>query len=150
MNDDETRAARAGGAAIRRLDALGLNRGSTGNLSHRCARDGVDGMLITPTGMGADDLRAQDMVWMGVDGTVAGRLAAVVGMAFPPGRATRRADLQAVVHTHSVNATALACLERELPPFHYMVAVAGADTVPCTPVPHLRQRGACRAPWRRP
>ena len=45
----------------------------------------------------------------------------------------RRADLQAVVHTHSVNATALACLERELPPFHYMVAVAGSDTIPCTP-----------------
>jgi L-fuculose-phosphate aldolase len=38
-----------------------------------------------------------------------------------------------VVHTHSVHATALACLERELPPFHYMVAVAGTDTIPCTP-----------------
>jgi L-fuculose-phosphate aldolase len=45
----------------------------------------------------------------------------------------RRADLQAVVHTHSVNATALACLERELPPIHYMVAVAGSDTIPCVP-----------------
>ena len=41
--------------------------------------------------------------------------------------------MQAVVHTHSVNATALACLERELPAFHYMVAVAGGDSVPCTP-----------------
>ena len=34
---------------------------------------------------------------------------------------------------HSVHATALACLRRELPPFHYMVAIAGGDDVPCTP-----------------
>ena len=39
----------------------------------------------------------------------------------------------AVVHTHSVHATALACLRRGLPAFHYMVAVAGGDTVPCVP-----------------
>ena len=32
--------------AMQRLDALGLNRGSTGNLSLRCARDGHPGMLI--------------------------------------------------------------------------------------------------------
>jgi L-fuculose-phosphate aldolase len=43
-----------------------------------------------------------------------------------------RPDLNAVVHTHSVNATALACLERALPAFHYMVAVAGGNDVPCT------------------
>ena len=42
-------------------------------------------------------------------------------------------DLHAVVHTHSVHATALACLRRELPAFHYMVAVAGGDSVPCVP-----------------
>jgi len=119
--------------AIRRLDALGLNRGSTGNLSHRCARGGVDGMLITPTGMGAEELRAQDMVWVGVDGSVHGDWEPSSEWHFHQAVLARRADLQAVVHTHSVHATALACLERALPPFHYMVAVAGTDTVPCTP-----------------
>jgi L-fuculose-phosphate aldolase len=44
-----------------------------------------------------------------------------------------RADLHAVVHVHSVHATALACLRRPLPAFHYMVAVAGGDSVPCVP-----------------
>jgi L-fuculose-phosphate aldolase len=34
---------------------------------------------------------------------------------------------------HSPHATALACLRRGLPAFHYMVAVAGGDNVPCTP-----------------
>ena len=55
-------------AAVRRLDALGMNRGSTGNVSLRSG----EGMLITPTGMGADDLRPQDLVWMGFDGTLQG------------------------------------------------------------------------------
>ena len=44
-----------------------------------------------------------------------------------------RPDLHAVVHMHSPHATALACQRRRLPPFHYMVAVAGGDDVPCTP-----------------
>ncbi len=43
-------------AALRRLDALGMNRGSTGNVSHRSARG--EGVWITPTGMGADEIGA--------------------------------------------------------------------------------------------
>jgi L-fuculose-phosphate aldolase len=38
-----------------------------------------------------------------------------------------------VLHTHSTHAAALACLRRELPAFHYMVAIAGGDNVPCVP-----------------
>jgi L-fuculose-phosphate aldolase len=41
--------------------------------------------------------------------------------------------LNAIVHTHSVHAAALACLRRPLPSFHYMVAVAGGHDVPCVP-----------------
>ena len=41
-------------AAVRRMDELGMNRGSTGNLSVRAGA----GMLITPTGMSADELAA--------------------------------------------------------------------------------------------
>jgi L-fuculose-phosphate aldolase len=130
---DETTLREQAVQAIRKLDALGLNRGSTGNLSLRCAHEGVDGMLITPTGMGADDLRAQDMVWVGFDGAVQGDWLPSSEWHFHQAILARRADLQAVVHTHSINATAVACLERELPPFHYMVAVAGTDTIPCAP-----------------
>jgi L-fuculose-phosphate aldolase len=133
MNGDENTLREQAVHAIRKLDALGLNRSSTGNLSLRCARGGVDGMLITPTGMGADDLRAQDMVWVGFDGIVQGDWLPSSEWHFHEAILQRRADLKAVVHTHSVNATALACLERELPPFHYMVAVAGTATIPCVP-----------------
>ena len=116
-------------AAVQRLDALGMNRGSTGNVS---ARWGA-GMLITPTGMGAEDLRAQDLVWLGWDGTVQGDWKPSSEWHFHQATYLARADLHAVVHTHSTHATALACLRRPLPAFHYMVAVAGGDSVPLVP-----------------
>jgi L-fuculose-phosphate aldolase len=116
-------------AAVCKLDALGMNRGSTGNVSLRHAQ----GMLITPTGMGADDLRPQDMVWLGWDGTQRGQWQPSSEWHFHQAIYRARPDLNAVVHTHSVHAAALACLRRPLPSFHYMVAVAGGDDVPCVP-----------------
>jgi L-fuculose-phosphate aldolase len=120
-------------SAIRKLDALGMNRGSTGNLSLRFSQSGQGGMLITPTGMGADDLRPQDMVWRGWDGTLRGDWQPSSEWHFHQAIYLARPDLQAIVHTHSTYAAALACLRRELPPFHYMIAVAGGDSVPCVP-----------------
>ncbi len=116
-------------AALRRLDTLGMNRGSTGNLSLRSG----DGMLITPTGMGADALRPQDLVWLGHDGTLRGDWQPSSEWHFHRAVYAARPDLQAIVHAHPVHATALACLRRDLPAFHYMVAVAGGDSVPCVP-----------------
>lgn len=116
-------------ATVRRLDSLGLNRGSTGNVS---VRGGAGGYWITPTGMGAE-IGADDLVWMGDDGSVRGAWQPSSEAPFHRAVYQARADLQAVVHAHSVHATALACLRRPLPAFHYMVAVAGGDSVPCVP-----------------
>lgn len=120
-------------AAVRRLDALGMNRGSTGNASQRWTVGGVDGMLITPTGMGAEELQPADLVWVGVDGVVTGAWQPSSEWHFHQAVYRARPELQAVVHTHSTHATALACLDRALPAFHYMVAVAGGDDVPLVP-----------------
>ncbi len=116
-------------AAVRRLDALGMNRGSTGNLSVRWG----EGMLITPTGMGAEDLTAHDLVWQGWDGSQIGPWKPSSEWHFHQAAYLQRPDLNAVVHTHSTHAAALACLRRPLPAFHYMVAVAGGDSVPLVP-----------------
>ncbi len=133
MSSEETLLREQAVAAVRRLDALGMNRGSTGNLSQRWAHDGQPGMLITPTGMGADDLQAADLVWQGEDGQQHGLWQPSSEWHFHQAIYRARPDLHAVVHSHSVHATALACLRRGLPPFHYMVAVAGGDSVPLTP-----------------
>ena len=132
-NSNSDRARHDAVATIQRLDALGMNRGSTGNLSLRHAHEGRPGMLITPTGMGGADLRPQDLVWVGDDGSQVGDWQASSEWHFHQAVYRQRADLHAVLHTHSVNATALACLNRPLPAFHYMVAVAGGDSVPITP-----------------
>jgi L-fuculose-phosphate aldolase len=113
-------------------------------------------MLITPTGMGADGLRPQDLVWVGSDGTVRGDWKPSSEWHFHQAAYQARPDLHAVVHTHSTHAAALACLRRPLPAFHYMVAVAGGNDVPLVPyftfgtpelsegVAHaLQQRNAC-------
>jgi L-fuculose-phosphate aldolase len=115
--------------AIQRLDARGLNRGSTGNASMRNG----SGMLITPTGMGADGLTPQDLPFVAWGGTTRGRWKPSSEWHFHEAIYKARPDVQAVVHTHSSHATALACLRRPLPAFHYMVAVAGGDTVPLVP-----------------
>ena len=116
-------------AALQRLDALGLNRGSTGNLSHRLG----EGMLITPTGMGAADCGPGDLVWLGFDGRRRGAWQPSSEWHFHQALYAARPELHAVVHTHPTHATALACLRRPLPAFHYMVAVAGGDDVRCAP-----------------
>jgi len=116
-------------AALVELDARGLNRGSSGNLSHRFD----EGMLITPTGMGAGEIAADDLVWLGFDGSVRGRLKPSSEWHFHAALYRARPELNAVVHTHASHATALACLRRELPAFHYMVAIAGGDNVRCAP-----------------
>jgi len=120
-------------AAVQRLDVLGLNRGSTGNLSLRAVRAGAGGCWITPSGLGAAGLGVEDLVWLGDDGQVDGRWQPSSEAPFHRAIYAARADLHAVVHVHAVHATALACLRRPLPAFHYMVAVAGGDDVPCVP-----------------
>mgnify|MGYP000106068993 CR=1 FL=1 len=41
------------------------------------------------------------------------------------------ADAGAIVHCHSRYATTLASMRKAIPPYHYMVAVAGGDDIPC-------------------
>ena len=110
-----------------KLDAQGLNRGASGNLSARYG----EGMLITPSGMGAEGLTEDDIVFVHMDGTVRGRWQPSSEWLFHRDILAQRGEVGAVVHTHSVAATALACLRRDIPPFHYMIALVGGDTIRC-------------------
>jgi L-fuculose-phosphate aldolase len=120
-------------AATRRMDTLGLNRGTTGNLSVRASAATGGGMWITPTGMDPAELGVDELVRVGEDGAAHGDWEPSSEWPFHRAIYRVRPDLHAVVHAHCVNATAVACLRQPLPAFHYMVAVAGGDSVPCTP-----------------
>jgi L-fuculose-phosphate aldolase len=114
-------------ATARAMNACGINRGSAGNVSARCA----GGFLITPTGMAYDTCTAADMVKVGAGGTASGRRKPSSEWRFHHDIYAARPEAGAVVHTHSPFATALACQGMGVPAFHYMVARFGGADVRC-------------------
>lgn len=116
-------------AACRQLEVSGLNRGTTGNIS--CRED--DRFLITPSGVPVDAMTEAGIVAMGFDGKVIGDGKPSSEWHFHRDILQQRPDVQAIVHTHSPYATALACLREDLPAFHYMIAIAGGDSIRCAP-----------------
>jgi L-fuculose-phosphate aldolase len=125
MNESTLRQRLADAAS--RSVALGLNQGSSGNLSVRCG----DGFLITPSGLPTDGRRPEEMVWMNLAGEAEGDLKPSSEWRFHRDIYLTRPEFHAVVHAHSPQAVSLACLRRGLPAFHYMVAVAGGCDIRC-------------------
>ena len=117
--------------AYKKLISMGLNRGTSGNCSVRCDR-GTQ-FLITPSGVPLEKMTPASIVQMELDGSVHGNGKPSSEWRFHRDIMKQRPDAQAIVHTHSVAATALACLRQEIPAFHYMVAVAGGDSIRCAP-----------------
>lgn len=104
-----------------------LSPGTSGNVSARAG----NGMLITPTGMAYDDLIPEDLVFIDRKGMPAEDSRKPSSeWRFHLAAYAARGDAEAVVHTHSRYATALACLRKPIPAFHYMVAAAGGTDIP--------------------
>ena len=109
----------------------GLNQGTSGNLSVRIP----GGMVITPSSLPYDLMTPIDLVAIDLKGQALcentkrpsseWRLHADILAARP--------EIQAVLHCHPIHSTALACHHRGIPPFHYMIAVAGGDDIRCAP-----------------
>ncbi len=136
MGDAEHRLREAVVVTAREMNALGINRGKSGNVSARWRDGNFDGYLVTPSGMPYASIAAADVVPMPLDGEPE-----AASNARRPSSEWRfhrdiyraRQDAQAIVHTHAPFATSLACHRRGIPPFHYMVAVAGGDDIRCAP-----------------
>ena len=111
------------------MNAGRINQGTSGNLSVRLN----DRILITPSGVAYDALRPEDLVEIAIDGRVIGRGKPSSEWLFHRDLLSARRDASVVLHSHPVHATALACLRRDIPAFHYMVAVAGGDSIRCAP-----------------
>lgn len=114
-------------ATAQALQPAGLNRGTAGNVS---LRHGA-GFYITPTGMPYAGLAADDIPLMALDGTHAGRRKPSSEWRFHRDLYAARPEVGAVLHAHSPFAVSLACLRRDIPPFHYMIARFGGDSIRC-------------------
>ena len=117
-----------------KLVETGLNKGTSGNCSVRLG----DGFLVTPSGMSVEDMTPASMVQMQFDGSFELQVESNAKKPSSEWRFHRdilasRPEINAVVHTHSMFATTLACLHKDIPPFHYMIAIAGGDTIRCAP-----------------
>lgn len=115
--------------AARRLNRAGLNQGRSGNISVREA----DQILITASGSSFSDMGPGEVVTTDLSGHWEGALRPSSELSFHCAVYKTRPDARAVVHVHSPWATSLACMHRPIPAFHYMVAVAGGDDIPCVP-----------------
>jgi L-fuculose-phosphate aldolase len=122
-------------AVARRMNASGINQGTSGNLSVRIE----GGMLITPSSLPYEQMQSEDLVALDLAGEPLTAAGGTAGRR--PSSEWRlhadilasRPEVQAVLHCHSIHATALACHGRAIPPFHYMTAVAGGDDIRCAP-----------------
>ena len=123
-------------AVARRMNASGLNQGTSGNLSVRCP----GGLLVTPSSLPYEHMRPSDLVAINWQGQPlqdqplqdAGRRPSSEWRLHADVLAARP-ELGAVLHCHPIHGTALACHDKGIPPFHYMTAVAGGDDIRCAP-----------------
>jgi L-fuculose-phosphate aldolase len=127
INDNEKRQSIID--ACVRMNALGINQGTSGNISLRHEA----GMLITPTSVPYETMQPEQIVHMGLDGSFDPAQRPSSEWRFHLDILKARPEVNAVVHAHPPYSTILAIMGLEIPPVHYMIAVAGGDTIRCAP-----------------
>ena len=140
-SEDTTELRAAVISTARAMNTSGINVNKSGNVSVRCSRERKMGFLVTPTGVPYDALTPTDLVFIPLGKAGGDALPdGVVGTHKPSSEwrfhfdiLRSRREFDAIVHTHSQAATALACHHLGIPAFHYMVAVAGGADVRCAP-----------------
>lgn len=111
------------------LDAAGFCPSKSGNVSVRHG----ERVLITPSGLPYAAMLPDDIVEIDLDGRRTGGSERKASSEWPFHSAIYKArpDAAAIVHTHSPYATALSCARRDIPAFHYMIALAGGADIRC-------------------
>ena len=106
----------------RKLSAL-----RSGNISVRVE----NGFYITPSGLKYSSLTTKDIVYVKLDGTFNKKQKPSSEWRFHQDIYLKKKDAKAIVHTHSTNATAISVHNKNIPAFHYMVALAGGHDIKC-------------------
>ena len=107
----------------RKLSAL-----RSGNISVRFKK----GFFITPSGKKYSSLKNKDIVYVSLNGKFDKKLGIPSSeWKFHQDIYLKREEANAIVHSHSTNATALSVHKKPIPAFHYMVALAGGNDIKC-------------------
>ncbi len=111
-----------------KMTRLGINQGTSGNVSKRWQ----EGMLITPSGLPYEDMSPDDIVYVAFNqNKTSGAGKPSSEWLFHRDILAGRKDIQAVIHTHSNYATAMAIQRMNIPAHHYMVAAGGGKRIRC-------------------
>lgn len=112
-------------ATCLRMNSEGINQGTSGNVSARTD----EGFLITASGVPYASMKPEHVVEMDLKGGYRGDYLPSTEWRMHMDIYRARPEAQAIVHTHSTYATALACLRRDIPAFHYMIGVTGGTSL---------------------
>ena len=142
-----------------KLNSTNLSPLRSGNISIRTKEDEKEGYLITPSGKKYETLKPDDIVFMSLNEDAENE-----SLSNKPSSEWRfhrdiylnKKEAQAIVHAHSPHATAVSSHGKTIPPFHYMIALAGGEDIKCAEyatfgteelsknvINALRQRSAC-------
>ena len=121
----------------KKLNTENLSPLRSGNISVRGNKDGIDGFFITPSGIRYDDLTTESIVFLEFNEN--NNLKKISDKTINPSSEWRfhqdiyieKKDAQAIVHAHSANAAAVSAHGKNIPAFHYMVALAGGNNIKC-------------------
>ena len=108
-----------------KMNAEGINQGTSGNVSVRSD----EGFLITASGIAYEKMKPAHVIEMDLEGNYRGDYLPSTEWRMHMDIFRARPEAKAVVHVHSTYATALACLRREVPAFHYMIGVTGGTSL---------------------
>ena len=114
-----------------KLNTTNLSPLRSGNISVRSIENSVEGFLITPSGKKYDTLKEEDVVFVSNDGNHDKKLKPSSVWRFHKDIYLKKPDAKAIVHAHSPHATAVSAHGKDIPAFHYMIALAGGDSIKC-------------------
>ena len=120
-----------------KLNSTNLSPLRSGNISVRGIEDGIEGFFITPSGKKYESLKPEDIVFLSLNEEK--DFLSWFNTGKNPSSEWRfhqdiyknKWEAKAIVHAHSPHASAVSTHEKSIPPFHYMIALAGGDDIKC-------------------
>ena len=117
----------------KKLNITNLSALRSGNISVRAKEKSIDGFYITPSGMKYASLKTKDIVFVSLKGVFDKKKNKPSSeWRFHQDIYVNKKEAKAIVHAHSTCATAVSSHQKNIPAFHYMVAVAGGEDLKCS------------------